>query len=184
MNLKTNQAFLRRQLFVDGEVQSELLRRVFLYAIGAAVYFLTIVVVEEASVYEDRGVVDVLQSITEQSIYWLPGFIMLTPIMIYDLLKTTNRFAGPVYSLRRELRRLADGESKRPIFFRDGDYWADMATSFNQVREELIERRQTSHEKEPIPVLPPGFEKVVPCEQLFAGGDDEADELEIQDLSE
>jgi hypothetical protein len=40
------------------------------------------------------------------------------------------------------MQRLVDGESVQPLNFRDGDYWIEMAETFNQIRDELIELRQ------------------------------------------
>lgn len=134
--------FLRRHLFVDPNVQTELLRRLAIYAVAATVYFVTIVVIEQIMLHRDRAVSDILKSTLDQSIFWLPGLLMLGPLMMYDLLKVTNRFAGPMYSLRCEMRRLVDGKSRRPVRFRKSDHWNEMAISFNALRKEIIELRR------------------------------------------
>lgn len=135
------QRLVRRMLLVDNQVQSELLRRLGIYAMSAVVYFVTVIVIEDSLVYRDRALSTVLIATLDKLIYWVPGLLLLGPIMMYDLLKVTNRFAGPMYSLHREMQRLVEHRSEREIRFRDHDYWNEMATTFNRLREELIELR-------------------------------------------
>ena len=50
-----------------------------------------------------------------------------------DTVRASHRFVGPLVRLENELRRLADGESVRPIQFRAGDQWHSLADQFNRV---------------------------------------------------
>lgn len=176
--------FVRNQLLVDTGVQAALLRRVIVYAMAALVYFLTILVIEETLLYEDRHATDVLRHTLDESIYWLPGLLMLGPLMVYDMLCLTNRFAGPMYSLRRELRRLADNESQRPLRFRDGDYWNDMAQSFNEIREELQRYRDGVSEPDSGMKLQ-DYGDVTPQNKLFEDDEDDGeDDFSSLDMSE
>ena len=70
--------------------------------------------------------------------------LMVLPVLLYDLSKHTNRFAGPVFRLKRHLQALAEGQSVAPLSFREGDYWAEIAESFNGVLRKLqaLEREQ------------------------------------------
>lgn len=76
----------------------------------------------------------------------LGSTLIVLPILLYDLAKHTNRFAGPIYRLQRCMNDLAAGKPVRPIAFRKDDYWKDLAESFNQVvaRMERLEPPQTS----------------------------------------
>lgn len=148
-------SFVRNQLFVDTEVQARLLWRISLYAVAAAVYFTVIVAIEQGLLYPDRRWVDVAVATIDDAIFWIPGLFLLGPIMLYDLLKITNRFAGPMYSLSREMRRLVNGEPTRELNFRDGDHWHEMADTFNDLRAEMHRLRnrnsttQTATEAKP-----------------------------------
>ena len=57
----------------------------------------------------------------------------MLPILLLDVLITSNRFAGPLYRLRRSMRALAAGEHVQPVVFRDGDFWHEIADEFNAV---------------------------------------------------
>jgi hypothetical protein len=58
---------------------------------------------------------------------------LLLPFIVWDVIKLTNRFAGPMFRLRREMKKLAAGEAVNPLFFRHGDYWQEMADDFNRL---------------------------------------------------
>ncbi len=57
--------------------------------------------------------------------------LFLLPIVLIDTLMLTNRFAGPIYHLRRSIRALAAGGPVDPIRFRDHDFWQEIAQEFN-----------------------------------------------------
>lgn len=142
MTQSSKSAFLRQQLLVDHHVQGALLKRTGLYSVSCAVYFAVILVFTESMSRPDELFSEAIFRCLDEAIYWAPGLILLTPLVAYDMLKLTNRFAGPVFRLRREMKRLINGESIQPLSFRDGDHWPEMAELFNQLRQELIELRQ------------------------------------------
>lgn len=138
--------FLRQQLLVDQPVQGMLLKRTGLYSVACALYFVVILIFAESMSRKDGTIVDAIGRCFEEAIYWAPGLFLLAPLVAYDMLKLTNRFAGPIFRLRREMQRLIVGESERPLNFRDGDYWTEIAEEFNHLRDELMELRKENAE--------------------------------------
>lgn len=63
--------------------------------------------------------------------------LLLLPIFLRDTMRMSNRFAGPMYRLRMELRKVAQGKNAREIHFRNNDFWHDAATEFNLVLKRL-----------------------------------------------
>ena len=59
--------------------------------------------------------------------------LLILPAVLWDLVRSSNRFVGPVCRLRRSMRALADGEDVGPVHFREGDFWFDFAEDFNRV---------------------------------------------------
>ena len=57
--------------------------------------------------------------------------VVLLPIFVYDTIKLSNRFAGPVLRLRRVMRDIAEGKPAEKLTFRDNDFWQGMANDFN-----------------------------------------------------
>ncbi|MEM8667635.1 MAG: hypothetical protein AAGG48_08985 [Planctomycetota bacterium] len=133
---------LRQQLLIDRHVQGCLLWRTALYSTACGLYFFIILIFTEWMSHPDSTFVESLFSCLDESIYWAPGLMLVVPVVAYDLLKLTNRFAGPFFRLRREMKRLVDNDSERPLSFRDGDYWVEIVDDFNTVREELMELRK------------------------------------------
>lgn len=66
----------------------------------------------------------------------------LFPVFLYDSIKLSNRFAGPIMRLRSALREAAAGELSRPIVFRKDDFWQDIANNYNALLTRLAEERQ------------------------------------------
>lgn len=77
-------------------------------------------------------------------VYFSPGVIasvILLPLVIYDMLKATNRIAGPVYRLRNEMNKLSSGSRVTALKFRDGDNFQGLAGDFNVIAEQLMDAR-------------------------------------------
>ena len=68
-------------------------------------------------------------------------FLML-PVFLRDTLKMSNRFAGPMYRLRTALAELAKTNETKPIKFRTGDYWLEVADDFNEAFGKLDELKK------------------------------------------
>jgi hypothetical protein len=161
--------FVRQQLLIDEKVQGSLLKRAGLYSAACAVYFMVILIFAETMSRPDANFTDAVMGCFGEAVYWAPGLLLMAPLIAYDMLKQTNRFAGPVFRMRREMQRLIAGESERPLNFRDNDYWTEMADEFNKIREELIQLRQVNAIEEPNekPITEPSENK------LFDDNDEE-----------
>jgi hypothetical protein len=73
---------------------------------------------------------------------------LLLPVVLLDLAKFTNRFAGPMCRLRTAMDKLAEGEQPGPLRFRKGDFWHDAAESFNRIASRLDDSRRRLEEAE------------------------------------
>jgi hypothetical protein len=62
--------------------------------------------------------------------------LLILPVVIFDLLRLSNRFAGPVVRLRRSLHDLAHGKPVTAVRFRHGDFWQEFADDFNAVAKQ------------------------------------------------
>ena len=138
MTTSFNQGFVRKQLLVDHPVQTEILKRLAFYGAAAFTYFLVILVISQAMANEGVTMGQCLLHCLDEMVFWAPGLMIMGPIAVYDLLRLTNRFAGPMFSLRREMGRLIEGQSERPLNFRDHDHWNEMSDLYNQIRQEML----------------------------------------------
>ena len=129
----------RRQYFVDPKVQGGIIARCLLY--WGTCLVTTFVILFFWSLMTGPARISFM-TVDYLWFHYGPAFVaslLLLPLILWDILKMTNRFAGPILRLRRELKKLAKGEQVSPLFFRQGDYWRDVADDFNRVAVRLKE---------------------------------------------
>ena len=140
----------RRRILIDSGVQGTLVRRTGLYAGATCIYLLVIFVLSDTLSHSQEPFWESLLRCLDEAVFWVPGLLLLAPLFAYDLIHISNRFVGPMFRLRRELRKLSNGEDVPQMFSRQGDFWGDAADSFNRVREELMVLRQVETEQKAI----------------------------------
>ena len=59
--------------------------------------------------------------------------LLFLPVLLADTVLISNRFAGPLDRVRRQMRALAEGQKVERIEFRKRDAWAGLANDFNAV---------------------------------------------------
>jgi hypothetical protein len=84
-----------------------------------------------------------------------PVFLFLAavlPIFIWETIKLSHRFVGPMYRLHSTIRSINAGEEFRPIHFRDDDFWQEVADDFNTMMVRLMEQQgaESVCEQEPV----------------------------------
>ncbi len=52
----------------------------------------------------------------------------------------SHKIAGPLYKLQKHLALIRDGQSRGPLFFRQGDYFQEIADDVNLTFDQLEER--------------------------------------------
>ena len=132
---------LRKRLFVDHGVQGALVARVAMYWVFCMISVGFIRAIVSAALRATHVEVGVW------SLPFLPevlASLFFVPIVVHDILKTSNRFVGPVFRLRRCMNELAQGNEVAPLHFRDGDLWQDVANDFNGVLARLERAEQAS----------------------------------------
>ena len=128
---------LRKQLFVDPKVQGVLVARVVLYWVVCLITITLMllcwrIVTGPARLFYTH--------FNDMWFYYGPALVaslLLLPLVMVDIVRVSNRFAGPMLRLRRSLRQLAQGEYVEPLEFRDGDFWHEFADEFNAVAARL-----------------------------------------------
>lgn len=72
-----------------------------------------------------------------------PVFLFLAavlPVFIWETVKFSNRFVGPIYRLHKTIQSINAGEKFRPIHFREDDFLHDLADDFNTMMRRLKQR--------------------------------------------
>jgi hypothetical protein len=132
---------LRQQVWVDRSVQGVLVGRVILYWICALLYVGLGSACFQYNQNPDWTLAKHAQVLFGQMWPWLPTAIMLLPLAIYDVVRLSNLFAGPVYRLRNHFAALREDIACAPILFREDDYWRDLAAPINDMQAEILRLR-------------------------------------------
>jgi len=127
----------RKKTYVDPQVQGSLVKRLVLhwvgfFAVASLIAFALQVLANPFRSFEGHL----------EQLWWTHGpfllvMFFLLPVFVLDTVRLSNRFAGPIYRLRKTIRSIAQGEPVRPLKFRDFDYWQGLATDFNQMVDQL-----------------------------------------------
>lgn len=132
----------RRRHFIDGGVQGALMLRTALYW-GCCLLIVSLVLLVWQTVTGPARMI-----YTQFDSLWFrygPAMVIalcLLPLVLVDVVRMSNRFAGPAYRLRRALHQLANGEKVKPITFRENDFWKDLADDFNRIAAKLEKAQQ------------------------------------------
>lgn len=127
----------RKKTFIDPQVQGALVRRLILHWVG---FF----VVASLVAFVLQVLSNPFQSISAhlEQIWWTQGpflvaALFLLPVFVFDTIKLSHRFAGPIYRLRSTIRNIANGDEPGRLKFRDFDFWQGLADDFNRMVDRL-----------------------------------------------
>jgi hypothetical protein len=131
-----DQGRARKRLICHPRIQLQLALRVL-------IYWLSCILTMQIFRFFLDGPVRLLLSATgdhqlaDQWVIYAPPFLaslFFVPVILYDIMRLSNRFVGPMERLKQGLLNLADGQPVDPIHFRQGDLWHDFAEAFNAVQ--------------------------------------------------
>jgi len=125
----------RRQLYVDGHVQGAIVRRVITYWACCVLFVVIPLCIGNTFRRPDLLFYEQFGNLWYQ--YWpvLVCMACMLPFFLLDALKLSNRFAGPLFRLRRHMHLLAEDKQVEPLIFREEDFCHEMALDFNRILE-------------------------------------------------
>ncbi len=141
----------RGKLFVDKAVQGALVKRLILHWIAFFGITLCLLAALDFLLGDpNRSITQCLADTWEKHAVIVLVLVALVPAFVYDTLRLSHRFAGPIFRLRSSLKQLALGEDVAPMRFRETDFWAELADDFNQVADMV--RREDAGNYESVEV--------------------------------
>lgn len=150
---KASKSHKRFKLFIDRDVQGTIARRLLFHwcALAFCMFIMTAVVHVLSSPLESAEAQ--MNSYVQKHGQVFLVLLMLTPPFLWDSVKLSHRFAGPILRLRRAMEVTGSGEPAKHIKFRDGDFWMDLANNFNKVVDRLdaAEKKLAEFERESQP---------------------------------
>ena len=125
--------YRRRIFLIDAQVQGALVMRVVSY------WFYCLFTISMLLIWWDlysgppRRFFTVISAVGERFGPAAVASLLIIPIVVMDMLRMSNRFAGPAKRLHSAICELADGKEVRPLVFRDNDFWQKLAVDFNRL---------------------------------------------------
>ncbi len=128
---------MRQQVWIDRHVQGVLVGRVLLYWSGILIYFGLSIGCYHWWQNPEWTLTEHLGAMVEQVLPCLPTLVLLLPLVIFDIVRLSNRFAGPIFRLRHHLTELSQNSQISPLNFRDEDYWQQLAEPINLLQQKM-----------------------------------------------
>jgi hypothetical protein len=144
----------RTQLFVDPEVQGALVARAIIYWVACMLSIALLLLCWRVLTGPVRPLWFHLENMW---FFYGPAFIaslIVLPVAVTDMIRVSNRFAGPMTRLRQSMRALAKGRKVQPIEFRKDDFWYEFAEEFNAVVREVEALRDQELKEQQIAESP------------------------------
>jgi hypothetical protein len=129
--------FKRTRLWIDPPLQLGLLLRLGLHLVISAVVLLHFAflyeVIGNMPAVLNGGVLAFYRDFLARQAPMFVGLLAVLPIFLYDMVKFSHRFAGPLYRYRKTLEAMAAGKAVQPIKIRQPDLLRDWVPVFNTV---------------------------------------------------
>jgi hypothetical protein len=123
----------RRQLLVDAKLQGALVLQVTLYWFYCLLTVAMLALIWIVFIKRPLSSADLFQELWMSCGPALLGSVLLLPLVLLDCVRVSNRFAGPMLRISREMKALAEGKVSRSVQLREGDFWLEFAEDWNQV---------------------------------------------------
>ncbi|MGI9457346.1 MAG: hypothetical protein ACR2NU_12350 [Aeoliella sp.] len=127
----------RKRLMVDPKLQIAVLCRVTMYWLVAVTVLCLMAAVQVVLTDSAVGYELLANRVMIAFGPALIASVIALPLLLFDCVRFTNKFAGPMHRLRREVKQLADTGKAEPMDFRKGDFWYDLAVQFNRLAERM-----------------------------------------------
>lgn len=140
--------FRRRIFLIDSQVQGALMMRVVAYWIYCLFTISMLLIWWDLFAGPPRQFMLVLADVYQRFAPAAAASLLILPLVVMDLLRLSNRFAGPARRLRNALSELGEGKEVRPLLFRDNDFWQETAAELNRVNDrirQLTARQARAH---------------------------------------
>ncbi len=132
----------RKQLLINGKFQIRYISLIlgFMFitvvATGYTVYATTWIMFGEklAAVYPQELLLEIVKKVN--TILFL-RMLFLTPLVVFIGLVLSHRIAGPIYSIKKFLKKVSEGNYSNRLRLRKKDEMQDVAEALNRLVEKL-----------------------------------------------
>ncbi len=122
----------RKQLFVDHQVQGTILLRIGWYWLFCFLFVSLSVLLFQTLSHPDQPFQDHVVPVLAR--FWpvYLALVVIAPFVLYDALKVSNRFCGPLQRVVRELEHYNRTGEYNGLTFRDNDFWQPLSHALSE----------------------------------------------------
>ena len=137
-----DQSSQRKSNYVDASEQGSLLRRiVYHWVIFFGVAGLSAILVQALLGDTRVNLSTRIQAAAEEYAFFVLVVFAIFPAFLLDTIRFSNRFVGPMVRLRRKLHELGTEGETSSMNLRDDDFWSEICSEFNTVRDVVREQQ-------------------------------------------
>lgn len=128
----------RSKMLVDYPVQGSLVRQLLIHwLIACGVMFVYLLCMQLFTGGMHRPLSEHFSEMWNRYGILLVALATVFPVFVFDSLRLSHRFAGPMIPFGRALEQLSKGEAIEPLNFRQSDFWKHLSTDLNSVAQKL-----------------------------------------------
>lgn len=127
-------SYKRGKVYVDSLVQGALARRIVAH--WCVFFALSLISLGALELFMGDPALTLqghLAVLWSKYAFFVILMVAILPTFVYDSMKLSNRFVGPIMRLRESIGALAKGEKVTELKFRDNDFWKELSDDFNVV---------------------------------------------------
>jgi hypothetical protein len=128
----------RRRIWIDGRIQGILVGRIIIYWLATVAYFGIGIAVSQYCDQPHWTLAEHWQAWLAVAGPWIPSTCLLLPLVLYDIIRTSHAFTGPIVRVRNQLTKLCQNPNCTPIVLRQDDYWHDLIGPVNTVQHHVL----------------------------------------------
>jgi hypothetical protein len=128
----------RNRVWIDNYIQGVLVGRIFIYWLATILYFGVGIAVSQYCDHPHWTFTEHLQAWISKVSPWVPSILLLLPLVLFDFVRTTHAFAGPVRRVAIQLNNLLHNPNSTPLVLRRDDYWQEVVDPVNQLQNQIL----------------------------------------------
>lgn len=129
---------LRQRIWIDSRIQGILVGRIIIYWLSTIGFFGIGIAVTQYCDHTDWSFVEHLTSWLGKVSPWLPSICLLLPLVIYDIVRTSHAFTGPISRVRQQLSKLMQNPNCTPLVLRQDDYLHEITAPLNSLQHQIL----------------------------------------------
>lgn len=129
---------LRQRIWIDARIQGVLVGRIVFYWLATVAFFGVGIAVTQYCDHSDWTFAEHTRHWIGKTGPWIPSAFLLLPLVIYDIVRTSHAFAGPVNRARQQLNKLLQNPNCTPLVLRQDDFLQDLTGPINSLQHQVL----------------------------------------------